>query len=254
MYVCYEEGIEVYDVRKNVLMLNYTYKVLNYELSVFESVFCMGDELVVAGDAPVVVANVRVQKMYGSVGVANDKILFVRRDDAVEKCRVKLLKESDACARVEEMFRMTIGNKVEIPEAGEWSGMAERVALTAQKVVNDFGSKMVDAYRGIYFELTSLNESFREKVESLNFENEVILRKAEGLDMKKSELVSRLQMLNERMRQALCMIRIDASGHREMIQKINKTIDGVKFKKHEKYSKILKMQREILNRRAEGRR
>ncbi|TBU19303.1 hypothetical protein CWI42_020450 [Ordospora colligata] len=254
MYVCYEDGIEVYDVRKNVLMLNYTYKVSMYELSVFESVFCMGDELIIVEDAPVVIASVRVQKMYGNVGVTNDKILFVRCDDVIEKCQVKLLKESDVCARVDEMFKMTIGIKVEYPEIGEWSDIPERAALTAQKVVNDFESKMIDVYRGIYFELVSLNESFKEKIESLSFENEMILRKAEGLDMKKSGLVNRLQVLNERMNQVLCMIRIDGSGHKEMIQKISKTINAVKFKKHEKYSKILKMQREILNRRAEGRR
>ncbi|UYI28237.1 putative clathrin [Encephalitozoon cuniculi] len=250
MYVCYGGGFEVYDIGKDVLVLNYTYRTRDFELHAFESVYCLEKNLLVVDEMPRMIAGVRVHKMFGNIGISRDRVLFVKNAVEDERTGVKLLKEGDADTRVREMFRM-VENEIKVPEiklAENGREVSEKSLLMIQKMVNELESKILDVYRRIYFELVTLNESFDEKMAGLNAENDLILKRVEVLDKKKNELMARLQRLGEKMEDVVSGIKIDGNKVRRLTAMVDGAIDGIAFKRYEKYSKILKLQREILTR------
>lgn len=249
LYLSYEDGFEMYNIFSNVLILAYTYKTSNFELVESGRVFCIEENLLMVEDAPRMVSNVRVQKLFGGVGVSSDRVLFIREDRSDVKGGMKLLKEGDSLTRVNEMFKpLTTNFKVpDIPSDEE--KISEKTFLMVQKVINDFESRILDGHRKIYFELVTLNESFSEKIDGLSAENKAILKKADVLDERKNDLVSRLRNLNDRMDAILSDIMIDGNCVRMLIDKVNASVDGIESKRYEKYAKILRMQREILSRR-----
>ncbi|ADM11041.1 uncharacterized protein Eint_020400 [Encephalitozoon intestinalis ATCC 50506] len=250
LYVCYEEGFEVYDIGKDVLVLNYTYKTRDFELYAWENVYCLESNLLIVDEMPRVIASVRVHKMFGDIGISRDRILFIKRVEECKRADVKLLKEEDADKRTKEMFRI-VENDIKIPEielSENGREVSEKGFLIVQKMINEFESKILDVYRRIYFELVTLNESFGEKITGLNAENDLILRKVEVLDRRKNDLVERLQKLSEKMEDVVSRIQIDGSKTRRLAKMVDKAIDEISYKKYEKYSRILKLQREVLNR------
>lgn len=249
MYVCYSEGFEVYDIKKGALMLSYTYRTSDFELHASTSVYCLENKLVVADDAPRIIADVRVHRMFGDVGISRDKVLFVKKRAQGKGAGVGLLKEQDPDTRVREMFRV-IENEIKVPdvEVSPEGNASERSLLMIQKMVNEFESRILDVYRRIYFELVTLNETFDQKIEGLNTENNLILKTVEILDERKNRVVERLRSLGEKMEKVVSGIRIDGGRVKELSAKVDKAIGEMVFGRYEKYSKILKMQREILSR------
>ncbi|AFN82513.1 hypothetical protein EROM_020380 [Encephalitozoon romaleae SJ-2008] len=250
MYVCYDEGFEMYDIGKDVLVLNYTYRTQDFELHASSDVYCLEKNLLVVNEVPRVIASVRVHKMFGDVGISRDRILFVKRSKRDERTDIRLLKEEDAEVRTREMFRV-VENEIRIPEielSENGKDASEKSFLMIQKMINEFESKVLDVYRRIYFELVTLNESFSEKIIGLTAENDLILRKVEVLDKKKNELMARLQRLGEKMSSTVSRVKIDGSRMKRLAKMVEVAIDGTGFKRYEKYSKILKLQREVLNR------
>ncbi|WEL38023.1 clathrin [Encephalitozoon hellem] len=250
MYVCYNEGFEVYDIGRDILVLNYTYRTRDFELHASSDVYCLEKNLLVVNEMPRVIASVRVHKMFGDVGISRDRILFIKKSDEDERVGTRLLKEGDADERVKRMFRIT-ENEIKIPEielSENGKDVSEKSFLMIQKMANDFESKVLDVYRKIYFELLTLNESFGEKMVGLSAENDLILKKVEVLDKKKNELMARLQSLSEKMGSAVARIKIDGSRMKKLAKMVEDAVDGIRFKRYERYSRVLKLQREVLNR------
>lgn len=245
MYVCYEDGFEMYRIHRNVLVLVYTYRTSNYALYVSDHVFCAEDRLLVVDKAPRVVGNMRVQKMFGNVGVCADRVVFVREEREEERNELQLLKEGSAARRAEEMFGV-LRMDFQVPEIEEGS---EKTLLMVQKTANDFERRVLDGYRKAYFELVVINEGFPEMMDGVDAENKAILEKVDVLDRRKNGVVERLRSLNERMNETLSRMRIDGEGVRELIGRAERAVDEIDFRRHEKYAKLLRMQREILNRR-----
>lgn len=250
LYLSYDNGFEVYDIHRNVLVLNYTYRTCDFSLVVSGNVFCIEDNLLVVDEAPQIIANVRIQRLFGRTGISADKIVFIRERGEAERHGVQLLKEGNASCRAREMLRM-VDVDFKVGDI-EWRGegkVPEKTFLVIQKVVNDFESRVLDGYRRMYFELMTLNESFGEKMRGLCAENREMLSRADVLDERKGRVVERLRRLNDRMEEVVSGMRIDGGEVLELASRVSRTMDGLGPKRYEKYSKILRMQREILSRR-----
>jgi hypothetical protein len=108
IYVVYETGYEVYKKEYGILNLIYTYKSGCVKLHFDKHAYCIEDKLVLTDEAPVLLLNQKVDRMFENVGICKSEVIFVEDEKEAEKDTskdgVELMKERDTNERTNELF------------------------------------------------------------------------------------------------------------------------------------------------------
>ncbi|KAK6090221.1 hypothetical protein P3W45_000769 [Vairimorpha bombi] len=198
-YISYDKYIEVYDINEDILLLKYRYNTSEgFHIFRCNKIYLVDKDVLILEEYPMIIYQGRVREIYQNneedILISNEYIIINHKEVLIND--KKIIRHSTSILK-------DLNTSIVI-----------RSTDTEKSIINKYDTEILDRYRILYYELSTLNDSLVLKKDKLDIlYNEITI---EGGDIKKY-----IGVVEE-----------------EMKKKTKKT--------DEKYLRILKMQKELL--------
>jgi hypothetical protein len=230
-YISYDKYIEVYDINEDILLLKYRYNTSEgFHIFRCNKIYLVDKDVLILEEYPMIIYQGRVREIYQNneedILISNEYIIINHKEVLIND--KKIIRHSTSILK-------DLNTSIVI-----------RSTDTEKSIINKYDTEILDRYRILYYELSTLNDSLVLKKDKLDILYNEVDKKIKDHIKKKEGIKRRMRDLNKKYEEVLGKITIEGGDIKKYIGVVEEEMKKKTKKTDEKYLRILKMQKELL--------
>ena len=231
IYLFYKNCVEVFDILNDILVLKYRYNTKNYNIYNLNKLYLVDNDTLELCEYPKIILKGKIDYAYKD----KDKDIIISKENIIY-----IQKEVN---KIQENYK----------NSNKWNSVLDNLKTTfvidssdEKYIYKKFEEEVLDRYRKMYYELTTLNDSLLLKKNKLEELFEKVNIKIKKYEKRKLDIEKRIKDVSNRYYNVLSTVKVNAKDFYKILDILKNEIGKKTGLNNEKYVRMLKMQKELL--------